>query len=297
MDLVTIDTEALYRRLLDTTDLAARDALYRGELLAPFEGMFRIFGGGDPVALAKGWTLYTPEDFADGARPAIADLMDRLAAADAWGRTAAALGRAVAAFAPHAERIRLGAINAALVLSRGAPADPLDRGYTGFGGIPGYVLVVCSDANDYVLPRLDGAAAHELHHNVRFSLFPFIPHTVTVGEYIVAEGLAEAFAAELFGEGVVGYYVTEFPEAELAAARRAVGVALDRTGFDTVRAYIFGDTVAARMGLPAAGVPNFAGYALGYRAVRAYLRRTGASVVEATFVPAAQIIAESGFFA
>jgi uncharacterized protein YjaZ len=108
--------------------------------------------------------------------------------------------------------------------------------------------------------------------------------------------LAEAFAAELFGEGVVGYYVTEFPEAELAAATRAVGAALDATGFDTVRAYIFGDTITARAGRPAAGVPDFAGYALGYRAVRAYLRRTGMSVVEATFVPAAEIIAGSGLF-
>lgn len=297
MNLVTLDTEALYRRLLAEQDPAAREALYREELLAPFAGMFSVFGGGDPVALAKGWTLYTPDDFADGARPAITALVDRLAAADAWGRTTAALVRAVTAFAPYADRVRLDTVTAALVLGDQARANPLDRGYTGFGGIPGYVFVVCSDLNDYILPRLDGAAAHELHHNVRFTLFPFIPHMVTVGEYIVAEGLAEAFAAELFGEGVVGYYVTDFPEAELAAATRAVGAALDRTGFDTVRAYIFGDTITTRMGGPAAGVPDFAGYALGYRAVRVYLRRTGKTVAEATLVPAAEIIAGAGFFA
>ena len=41
----------------------------------------------------------------------------------------------------------------------------------------------------------------------------------------------------------------------------------------------------------------FAGYALGYRAVQAYLARTGRSAAEATFLPAAEILAESGYFA
>jgi uncharacterized protein YjaZ len=115
-------------------------------------------------------------------------------------------------------------------------------------------------------------------------------------DYIVAEGLAESFAAELFGEEVVGYYVTDFNEEELATAKRVIGSALDITGFDAVRGYIFGDTIAAHMGLPKAGVSNFAGYAMGYRVVRQYLERTGKSVAEATFLPSHEIIAESGFF-
>jgi len=63
-----------------------------------------------------------------------------------------------------------------------------------------------------------------------------------------------------------------------------------------VRGYIFGDTLAELMGLPKAGVPNFAGYAIGYRIVRQYLQRTGKSVAETTFLPSREIIAESGFF-
>ncbi|MDQ2906073.1 MAG: DUF2268 domain-containing protein [Chloroflexota bacterium] len=50
------------------------------------------------------------------------------------------------------------------------------------------------------------------------------------------------------------------------------------------------------MGRSEAGVPNFAGYAIGYRIVRRYLQRTGKSVAEATFLPSHEIIAESGFF-
>lgn len=297
MEFNIIDTEAIYRRLLDTSDAAEREAIYRTELLAPFEGMFRIFGGGDPIAMARGWTLYTPEDFAGDARLAITSVLDRLAAYDAWDKTAAAIQRANAAFAPYADRIPLRQVTVALVVADARRAIPLDRGYTGFGGIPGYVLVVYNDPNDYNLPRLGGAAVHELNHNVRFSAFPFNPMAVTVGEYIVAEGLAEAFAVELYGEGVVGYYVTDFDDDELATARRVIGGALDVSGFDAVRGYIFGDTISAHMGRPKAGVPDYAGYAMGYRVVRQYLARTGKTAAEATLVPAQEIIAQSGFFA
>jgi uncharacterized protein YjaZ len=44
------------------------------------------------------------------------------------------------------------------------------------------------------------------------------------------------------------------------------------------------------------GVPPFAGYALGYKVVQAYLGRTGATVADATMLPAKEIIAGSGFF-
>jgi uncharacterized protein YjaZ len=44
-------------------------------------------------------------------------------------------------------------------------------------------------------------------------------------------------------------------------------------------------------------MPTYGGYAIGYRVVQAYLKRTGSSVKEATFVPAAEIVAESGYFA
>ena len=142
---------------------------------------------------------------------------------------------------------------------------------------------------------------HEVHHNVRFSLFPFNPMTVTVGEYMIGEGLAESFAAELYGEDVVGFYVTDFDEMELERTRHVIGSALNVTGFNEVRGYIFGDALAKHMGLSQVGVsdyakPGSAGYAIGYRLIQQYLERTGKMVAEATFVPAQEIVAESGFF-
>ena len=297
MNMEIVDTLAIYRQLLATSDATEREALYRTELLEPFAGMFRMMGGSDALEMARGWALYGPDDFAGDARPKIEEMLDRLTDTDAKRQTRDATGRARAAFAPYAARIPLEHVVVALVLTDQTRGNPLDRGYSGFGGIPGYVMTSFSDTNDYTLPRVGGATVHELNHNVRFALFPFNPMKVTVGEYCVAEGLAEAFAAELFGADVVGYFVTDISEAELATARRMIAGALEVTGFNEVRSYLFGDTISTQMGRPALGVPNFAGYATGYRLVRQYLERTGKSVAEATFVPANEIIAESGYFA
>jgi uncharacterized protein YjaZ len=296
MKLQIIDVESIYRRLLNSASAQEREAIYRQELLAPFEGMMRIYGGGDdPLAWAKMWTLYTPEDFDGEQRPIIEEMVRRLTDDGAWQRSTVALERGVAAFAPYTDRIGLDTISCAVVLTKHNNNMP-GRGYAGFGGILGHLMVSLSLTDDYTLPRVGPALVHELNHNVRFKIVPFLPIHVTVADYIIAEGLAEAFAAELFGEELVGYFVTDFNEEELATARRVIGGALEVSGFNAVRSYIFGDTITATQGLPRVGVPDFAGYAIGYRVVRQYLQRTGRSVVEATFLPSQEIIAESGFF-
>ena len=297
MKLHTIDVESIYRRLLNSASAQEREAIYRQELLAPFEGMMRIYGAGDdPLAWAKMWTLYTPDDFDGEQRPTIEEMVRRLTDDGAWQKSVAALERGMAAFAPYVDHIALDTINCAVVLSKHNSTMP-GRGYAGFGGIPGYLMVTLSLTDDYTLPRVGPASVHELNHNVRFKIVPFLPMSVTVADYIIAEGLAEAFAAEIFGEELVGYFVTDFNEEELDTARHVIGGALDVSGFNAVSGYIFGDTITASSGRPKAGVPDFAGYAIGYRIVRQYLQRTSRSIVEATFLPSQDIITESGFFA
>ncbi len=295
MKLHIIDVESIYQRLLSSSSAQERETIYREELLAPFEGMMRIYGGGDPLAWAKMWTLYTPEDFVGEQRPIVEEMVRRLTDDGAWQRSVTALERGMAAFAPYADRIELGTINCAVILTKHNSNLP-GRGYAGFGGIPGYLMVSLSLADNYTLPRVGPASVHELNHNVRFKIVPFLPTQVTVADYIIAEGLAESFAAELFGEDLVGYFVSDFSEEELDTARRVIGGALDVSGFNVVSGYIFGDTITASSGRPKAGVPDFAGYAIGYRVVQQYLKRTGKSVAEATFLPSKEIIEASGFF-
>ncbi len=292
-----IDTEAVYRRLLAAESAAAREAIFRDELVAPFAGLVQVFGGGDAFAMFKQWGM-SPEQFADDGRARVLAGLEQFAAHDAWNRAAQALEDGRRAFAPYLDRIPTEIIHFALVLNAPSQFVPaaLDHGYSGFGAIPGYIMVTYSSPTPANLRHLQGATVHELHHNILSAAMPGSPMIASLGNYIVGEGLAESFAAELYGEEVIGFYVTEFDSARMEESRQIIGSALDESGFNEVRGYIFGDAIAGQMGLPQAGVPAYAGYAIGYHVVQAYLKRTGRSVVEATFVPAREIIAESGFF-
>ncbi len=294
MNIQRIDAESAYRRLLAETNAIRREAIYHETLITPFEGLVKFFGGDDALEQFARWGM-SVDLFSDERRATTSALFERLAAHDAWGQFAQATSDAKAAFAPYADRIPLDTIQAALLIGD-LSMNPLDRGYTGFGGVPGYVMTIYGKADDYTLPRLKGTTVHELHHNVRSVVAPINFMQVTLAYYMIMEGLAESFAAELYGEEVVGYYVTDFDEAALEQAKRVIGGALSVTGFNAVRGYIFGDALAETWGFPKAGVPNFAGYGIGYRVVQAYLKRTGKTVAETTFLPAETIIAESGYF-
>ena len=63
-----------------------------------------------------------------------------------------------------------------------------------------------------------------------------------------------------------------------------------------VRGYIFGDWAAERFRYPKQGVPDFAGYTLGFELVQAYLKRSGGSAAEATYLPWQEIVEGSGYF-
>jgi uncharacterized protein YjaZ len=53
---------------------------------------------------------------------------------------------------------------------------------------------------------------------------------------------------------------------------------------------------AAQRSFQPQGVPTYGGYAVGSHVVQAFLRRSGLSIEAATFLPAREIVAESGVF-
>jgi uncharacterized protein YjaZ len=220
----------------------------------------------------------------------ISAIIDQLAAADAWSRAAQSLDKGWAAFAAYSDRVKLESVTFGLLVAQlgGSP------NYTGFGGIPGWIMTVYGEADDYNLARVEAVTVHELHHNVMGAVAGSVMDwntgiaNVTVGDYMIGEGLAESFATELYGADKAGPWITEFDETHLEATKALFREALHLTGFDTVRRYIFGDAEA--------GIAPTAGYAIGYRVVQAYLQRTGKGVVDASFVPAQEIIRESRFF-
>lgn len=297
MHFTILDTDSAYRRLLDAPDAAARARIFADELAQPFAGLARVFGSSDPVQAFASWNM-SAEQFAPERRAVMQERLDRLTAADAFNRAAGALERGWAAFEDYHDRIRLESITFGLMLAD-MSTTPQAGGYTGFGGVPGWIMTVYDMPTPYNLKRLEAATVHELHHNLAGasdSAVNFNMMTTTVGDYMIMEGLAESFSAELYGEDRIGPWVTGFDETKLEETRAKFRDALALTGFGVIRSYIFGDEITSAQGREPVGVPLYAGYALGYKVVQAFLARTGKTVVQATYVPAAEIIAGSGFF-
>lgn len=294
-----IDTQQIYNSIIHAVDNNEREQIYTEKILNPWQQMMSMVtgqngtgNGKEPFAGARQWHWLVPEQLT-----ATPDSLAKLTKADAWAVGANALTKGAAQFAPYAERIPIDCIEGWLILADPVTSDPIGRGYTGATDwMQPRFVVQYSEPNEYNLPRLGGCVVHEMHHLVRVKAAPWNFMQATVADYIIHEGLAESFAASLFGEDVVGYYVTDIDEARLAVARNLISKNLTATGFDTLRAFIFGDYWAQKLGFAAVGMPDFGGYAVGYHVVQAYLQRTNSTIEEATFVPAMEIVTQSGYF-
>ncbi|MEC1737470.1 DUF2268 domain-containing protein [Bacillus mojavensis] len=178
-------------------------------------------------------------------------------------------------------------------------ADPnklkLQKGYCGFGGIPGFIHVWMYP-NSYNLLRISSIIAHEFHHNLRFSYFDFHRGSVSVGNYLVIEGLAESFARELFGEEQLGPWVTRFDRDDLQYSIEVIKEVLDVKGFSEVSRYMFGDQIAKAQGFEPAGLSAFAGYAVGYHAVQSFMNKHRVDIKEATLLDTETILSQCGLF-
>lgn len=295
MDFTIVDSHAIYQRLLDAPDSAARAEIFAQELVTPFNGLTQLYGG-DSISVFAQWNM-SVDQFDEAHHDEKRRWLAMLAQANAWERSAAALERGKAAFAPFAERIKLDTVIFGLYLADLSNA-PWSRGYSGFGAMPGWIMTVYGEPTPYNLERVEALTAHELHHNIlNASDMALNWHTTTVEQYMVMEGLAESFAVELYGEQQAGPWVTEFSDRDLEKTKAIFRDGLKRSGFNVTRTYIFGGEIADQDGVEKASVPMMAGYAIGYQVVQQYLKRIGKRVAEATFVPAEQIVAESGFFA
>lgn len=205
--------------------------------------------------------------------------------AGSWQECLKAIEQAERLLRPEDHGVFLDNLQYSLVLADPAKFEHL-HGYTGFGGTPGQAIVLVWPS-DYNVPRLPAITAHEFHHNIRLSYEPWSADT-TVGQYIVVEGLAEAFAAEMYGADKLGPWVHSLDDEQHEQVKPIYRDALSTTGFPVILGYMFGN--------PQAGIPAYAGYSVGYRVVNEYLRHSGKSVVEATYRPWQEIIDESRYF-
>lgn len=290
MRFIIQDTYNLYNEMLNLPDKERTD-FYRNKLMEPFLGLFEKMNmPQDPEAIGSFPII--------GHDAEMKMMLDKLKNADAWNKAHDAMETSVRRFQQAdiaiPEQVVVGVF-------LGNPAVLGNKeGYTGFGGIPGYIQIVIAP-NEYNLrhnlQHLKAAVAHEFHHNVLFynAEWNFI-NEVSVARYIAVEGLAESFAASLYGEEYLGPWVTGVKGQELERSREIIGKSLNIKGFNEVRKYVFGDHITNFDSSESTGIPAFAGYAAGYHAVQAFLKKTGLTVEKATLIDGETIIKESGYF-
>ncbi|MFE7799803.1 DUF2268 domain-containing protein [Nocardia sp. NPDC057440] len=288
MTITVLDTYSAMKQILRATG-PDRVALLRS-MLEPVTDMYRYFPGEvDLVAmhqLASGFPI-------DRDERRCLDALETLSAAGAWERMQRALDDALAVQLAATPGVEVPDITVLFVL--GDPGDAHfmgpSLGMTGSGGISGYLVITLWPYPENV-ERLEAVAVHELNHNLRYSPGGVVwdPMTVTVGEHVVSEGLADAFARQLYGDEL-GYARLGVPHLHDEAVFAKVVSGLDVTGMRNFTAWVHGDASAERFGVAPVGLPTGAGYAVGNRLVDAYLAATGQTAAQALHAASSEIIA------
>lgn len=299
MSYKVFDTLSQYEELLAVTDLEKRKDYFRYTMMKPFEKMWDLINVPLKAKQQNGYDVLMATKMLGFASvsedKSIREGLSLLKANNAYTVAENSIKTCIdmannAGLKINAENVKLG-----LYVS-----DPeklkLQNGYTGFGGIPGFITVNIYP-NDYNSPRIPAVIAHEFHHNIRFSYFDWDHGNVTVGDYLVIEGLAESFAKELYGAEKLGPWVTSMDKEELKYSTDVIEEALDVKGFAEVSSYMFGDEIASQEGYQPVGLPFCAGYAVGYKVVQDYMKNHNKTIYEATLASTDEIIRGSGLFA
>jgi len=223
--------------------------------------------------------------------PRYPEALQRLVQADAWGQLRRELARAweyqrsVLPGIRHPDRVEV-------VLTLGNPDDPIfierTLGYYGMGATPGSIWLVAWPT-DYNVTRIGACGVHEFAHNLRT---PNVESQFNLAEWVIQEGLAEVFTAEVCGAESTGAWYAGVAGPALDAAYDKVTAAFGTgSSFADWTGYVLGDDIAGRMGWRPVGVPHMGGYAVGRRIVERYLEKTGLKAAQAIVRPAAEILA------
>ncbi|WP_329625004.1 DUF2268 domain-containing protein [Streptomyces sp. NBC_01255] len=290
MKIIVHDTASAMLDLLQAPLEERPDALRA--MLSPLQDAMSVMGDLDMVQMHRMGSGFR----IDVEDPRYLTALRQMREADVWNRIEDCLGAAWERLSGALPGVRT-AETVHVVLALGNPDDDLltvrSAGYFGMGGIPGAIQLTMWPT-ETSLAKIGYAAAHELHHNVRYANVVWDPATVTVGEQVVAEGLAEAFVRELAGERAMGPWSTTLSGAELDDVYAKVTAGIDVAGMQNLPAYVYGDATAQRMGQQPVGLPDSAGYAAGLRIVDAHLAASGLTAAQSTTLPARDILANAG---
>lgn len=296
-----VRSDDIYRKILNAS-MNKKDDIYRYEFMQQFEKKWEMYHcplkakqpGGYDVVMASGMLGYLlPQKIGKKEEAYI----DELADDKLWAACAASVEQSLMQFANMGIDLRVKEYLFTLALADPeSPYSIMCDNYSGDGGIPGYIFGSLVPSA-FTKSRMPIALAHETNHNVRFQYIKW-SNDISLGEYMICEGLAENFAVSIYGEENVGPWVSKTDEETLNEyIKPLMQSSLEVRGFEGIIAYMYGDELAKMQNYIPAGMPYCAGYACGYYMVKYYLEKTGKNIIEATILPAEEILKEiDGFW-
>lgn len=290
----------IYEKIMNSP-IERKNDIFRYELMQPFEGKWacyqvpikaKIEGGYDVVMASEMLGYISPLKIDSSWNERIQLIKNQ----DFWDECQKSIIKSFYQFTSKGIQLPVEKYLYTVLL-----ADPdsvytkLSDGYSGDGGIPGYIFASILP-NKFTLNRLPGAIAHECNHNVRFQFVKW-RNDITLAEMMIAEGLAENFAVSIYGIENLGPWVSKVTQDELNNyIKPIIKGGLDVQGLENITAYLYGDEIAKHQGYIPVGLPFCAGYACGYYMVKYYLEKTKEDIVDATIKSSEEILEKIGEF-
>lgn len=294
MIIKAIRSDKVYLKMM-TSPIEKRNDIYRYELMKPFEKKWGYYHVSLKAPKENGYDVIMASTMLGHLAPAKIDATQekniKLLSSDLlWTECQKSIEKSVDCFTDNGIDLPVKEYLYSILLAD--PQNPyiiLCDGYSGEGGIPGYINAWLVPS-EKTMKRLPACLAHEMNHNVRFQFIEW-KNDITLGEMIVSEGLAENFVTHIYGEDMIGPWVSKTEIHTLNKyIKPIIREGLDVQGMDNLNAYLYGDEMAVLQGFTPMGLPYCAGYACGYHLIKHYLKKTRKSMVEATILPATEIL-------
>ena len=296
MKITAIRSDKVYKKMM-LSNIDNRSDIYRYELMKPFEFKWKCIGVPLKSEVPGGYDVVLASTMGGGFHPReiskkLQDSIDKISNDEFWKECENSIRRTVEGFEKNGISLPVKEyIFTVILINPENPMSKMTGDYCGDGGIPGYIIGSIAP-NETSIKMLPVALAHECNHNIRFQ-FQKWSEEINLADMIVSEGLAENFAAFMFGEDKVGIWVSKTDNETLKSIiKPKIKENLYENDFSKVSALLYGDEITKIQGETPIGMPYCAGYACGYELIRYYLKKTGKTIYEATIMPTSEILKE-----
>jgi len=301
MKINIVRSDEIYLKMAGSSE-EKRDDIFRWEIMGPFQKKWDLInvpmkaktpGGYDVVMASSMLGLMPPKQIDQD----VSEQIELISNENLWNLCRKEIESSLNRFGGAGYTLPVEEYTFSILLANpDSIYTKLSDGYSGDGGIPGYIFLSVVPGK-YTLDRLPAALAHECNHNIRFQYVKWSPN-VTLVDMLVCEGLAENYATSLYGEDKVGPWVSRTDKLTLnSVVKPLLKENLHATGFENITPLLYGDEIASEQGYNTFGLPFCAGYACGYEMIKFYLNKTRKSIIDATVMPTEDIVSElDGFW-